>query len=54
MRPNAEMSLTADNRNPGFIWGHRLTIITGIIMAAVLAAAHFAPALTAPLEWLPH
>jgi hypothetical protein len=32
----------------------RLTILIGIAMALVLAAARFAPALTAPLEWLPH
>ena len=32
----------------------RLTLLLGIAMALVLAAARFAPALTAPLEWLPH
>jgi hypothetical protein len=43
-----------NNGNDGFIWSQRLTIITGTVLALVLAAAHFAPALTAPLEWLPH
>jgi len=32
----------------------RFTLLIGIAMALVLAAARFAPALTAPLEWLPH
>ena len=32
----------------------RITILLGIAMALVLAAARFAPALTVPLEWLPH
>jgi hypothetical protein len=32
----------------------RFTILIGMALALVLAAARFAPALTAPLEWLPH
>ena len=44
----------SNNGNDGFIWSQRLTLITGTVLALVLAAAHFAPALTAPLEWLPH
>jgi len=43
-----------NNGNDGFVWSQRLTLITGTVLALVLAAAHFAPALTAPLEWLPH
>ena len=31
----------------------RLTVIAGIVLAIVLAAAHFVPALAGPLEWLP-
>jgi len=54
MNQNAETPETKNNGNDGFVWSQRLTIITGVILAAVLAAAHFAPALTAQLEWLPH
>jgi hypothetical protein len=54
MSQNAEDPQTENNGNTGFIWSQRLTIITGVILAAVVAAAHFAPALAAPLEWLPH
>jgi hypothetical protein len=54
MKQNAEDPQTEDNGNNGFVWSQRLTIITGFILAAVVAAAHFAPALAAPLEWLPH
>jgi preprotein translocase subunit Sec61beta len=32
----------------------KLTVLIGAALALVLAAAHFAPALMAPLEWLPH
>jgi hypothetical protein len=31
----------------------RFTVIAGIVLALVLAAARFAPALAGPLEWLP-
>ena len=31
----------------------RFTVIAGIVIAFVLAAARFAPALAGPLEWLP-
>jgi hypothetical protein len=55
MNHNAEDPQNSNNNgNDGFIWSQRLTIITGFILAAVVAAAHFAPALAAPLEWLPH
>jgi hypothetical protein len=32
----------------------RFTVALGFALALVLAAARFAPALTVPLEWLPH
>ena len=32
----------------------RFHVALGIALAIVLAAAKFAPALAAPLEWLPH
>ena len=55
MSHNAEDPNTdSSNGNDGFVWSQRLTIVTGMMLALVLAAAHFAPALTAPLEWLPH
>ncbi len=55
MNHNAEdPQNSSNNGNDGFVWSQRLTIITGFILAAVVAAAHFAPALAAPLEWLPH
>ena len=54
MHQNAETHTTDNNGPTVFLWNQRLTILTGIILAAVVAAAHFAPALTAPLEWLPH
>ena len=54
MNQNAEEPQTENNGNNGFIWSQRLSIIAGVIFAAVLAAAHFAPTLAAPLEWLPH
>jgi hypothetical protein len=50
----AALMTTDINGNSGFIWSQRLTFMTGVILAAVLAAAHFAPALAAPIEWLPH
>jgi len=55
MNQNAEDPQNSSNNGyDGFVWSQRLTIITGFILAAVVAAAHFAPALAAPLEWLPH
>ena len=45
---------SSNNGNDGFIWSQRLAIVTGMVLALVLAVAHYAPALTAPLEWLPH
>ena len=53
MTHNAEDPQNSNNGHDGFVWSQRLTIITGTVLALVLAAAHFAPALTAPLEWLP-
>jgi hypothetical protein len=44
----------SNNGNDGFVWSQRLTVVTGMVIALVVAAAHFAPALAAPLEWLPH
>jgi hypothetical protein len=32
----------------------RFTVVLGIALALVLAAARFAPVLAGPLEWLPH
>ena len=32
----------------------RFAVILGIALSLVLAAAHYAPALAAPIEWLPH
>ncbi len=55
MNQNAEDPKTSSsNGNDGFIWSQRLTIIAGFILAAVVAVAHYAPALAAPIEWLPH
>ena len=58
MSNNAEDPKNGTNNgndgNDGFVWSQRLTFMTGVILAAVLAAAHFAPALAAPIEWLPH
>ena len=55
MNQNAEDTKTSSNNgNDGFVWSQRLTIITGFILAAVVAVAHYAPALAAPIEWLPH
>jgi hypothetical protein len=55
MNQNAEDPKTSGNNgNDGFVWSQRLTIITGFILAAVVAVAHYAPALAAPIEWLPH
>jgi len=54
MNQTAEDPKTDNDGNNGFIWSQRLTLITGVILAAVVAAAHLAPALAAPLEWLPH
>ena len=44
----------SNNGNDGFVWSQRLTIVTGFVIAVALAAAHFAPVLAGPLEWLPH
>jgi hypothetical protein len=54
MNQNAEDPQTDNNGNSGFVWSQRLTLITGVILAVVVAAAHLAPALAATLEWLPH
>ncbi len=54
MSHNAEDPTTENNGSDGFVWSQRLTVITGMVIALVVAAAHFAPALAAPLEWLPH
>ena len=55
MNQNAEDPQTSSNNgNDGVVWSQRLTLITGFILAVVVAAAHFAPALAAPIEWLPH
>jgi hypothetical protein len=54
MSHNAEEPTSDNNGNDGFVWSQRLTVITGMVIALVVAAAHFAPALAAPLEWLPH
>ena len=55
MNNNAEDPQNGNNNgNDGFVWSQRLTVATGMVLALVLAAAHFVPALTAPLEWLPH
>ena len=43
----------SSNGNDGFVWSQRLTVIAGFVLAIALAAARFAPALTAPIEWLP-
>jgi hypothetical protein len=32
----------------------RFTVLLGIALALVMAAARFAPVLAGPLEWLPH
>jgi hypothetical protein len=53
MNQNAEDPQNDNSGHDGFIWSQRLTVITGIILAAVVAAAQFAPALATPLEWLP-
>ncbi len=58
MPNNAEDPKNTSNNgndgNDGFVWSQHLTIITGTVLALVLTAAHFAPALMAPIEWLPH
>ena len=55
MNQNAEDTKnSSSNGNDGFVWSQRMTIITGVILAAVVAAAQFAPALAAPIQWLPH
>ena len=55
MNQNAEDTKTSSNNgSDGFVWSQRLTILTGVILAAVVAAAQFAPALAAPIQWLPH
>jgi hypothetical protein len=54
MNHNAEDPQTDNSGNSGFVWSQRLTILTGFILAAVVAVAHYAPALAAPIEWLPH
>jgi preprotein translocase subunit Sec61beta len=32
----------------------RFAVLLGIALSLVLAAARFAPALAAPIQWLPH
>ena len=54
MNQNAEDPKNDNSGNNGFIWSQRLTLIAGFILAAVVAVAHYAPALAAPIEWLPH
>jgi len=56
MNHNAEDPKTSSSNNgtDGFVWSQRLTIITGLVLAAVVAVAHYAPALAAPIQWLPH
>jgi hypothetical protein len=41
----------SNNGNDGFVWSQRLNVITGVIVAIALAAAHFAPVLAGPLNW---
>jgi hypothetical protein len=54
MNHNAEDPNIDNTGHDGFVWSQRLTVITGVILAVVVAAAHFAPVLAGPLEWLPH
>ena len=55
MNHNAEDPKTSNsNGNDGFVWSQRLTVVTGLILAAVVAAVHYAPVLAGPIEWLPH
>jgi hypothetical protein len=54
MSHNAEDPQTdSSNGNDGFIWSQRLTVVAGFVIAIALAAARIAPALAAPIEWLP-
>ena len=54
MSQNAEDPQTdSSNGNDGFIWSQRLTVVAGFVIAIALAAARIAPALAAPIEWLP-
>ena len=39
--------------NDGFIWSRGLAACAGVVLALALAIARFAPALAAPIEWLP-
>lgn len=54
MNHNAEDPKNDNSGHDGFVWSQRLTVITGVVIAIALAAAHFAPVLAGPLEWLPH
>ena len=55
MTSNAEDPKTGSNNgHDGFVWSQRLTLISGVVLALVVAAAHYAPILAGPLEWLPH
>ena len=55
MNQNAEDTKnSSSNGSDGFVWSQRMTIITGFVLAAVVAVAHYAPALAAPIQWLPH
>ena len=55
MNQNAEdTKASSSNSSDGFVWSQRLTLISGFVLAAVVAVAHYAPALAAPIQWLPH
>lgn len=45
MTNNTQDTNTSDNGNDGFVWSQRLTVITGAVIALVVAAASFAPVL---------
>ncbi len=52
MTHNAEDPKNDSNSgNDGFVWSQRMTIITGTVIALVVAAAHFAPVLAGSIGW---
>ena len=53
MAQNSEDTKTSNNGNDGFVWSQRLTIITGTVVAIIVAAATFAPILAGPIGWHP-
>jgi len=53
MAHTTEDKQTSNNGNDGFVWSQKLTVITGAVVALVVAAATFAPILAGPLGWHP-